>query len=528
MHERRTATSPHQRWTGGHVRAPASSWGVSWGPRRAEWECRPGASLGHVLLSRHREAGPSTSELARRKARWAPRVNLKPNRPIRSSEQEIPVLRAQGWGWPTRGHPANSHRNPGTSTPSCKRSQNCQDLTGIWLLLRARLSRKAPPWERACTQRGRPQAHRRTQGPGPRLLRRKAGSSRSHDGWQYARRPSANRRSPGHGARSPGRLKQTRHERRVTEAKEQAALQRKLAERRGAGLIRAEQRRAPRDPEQKRTWRGRRERTWHRKARPRKRAQTSPHAPLPAAELWPSGSGADGCRGGGGCRCGQGGVAQTAGAWFHTLKGPADRAQGHRGTQWSPASGGLTSNDGGKTHVHVAPARARPVCAGDTQHVRQVSRRESRSLGPECTCNVTTGSGAGNEATPGPQAQFRASVPTSKLLAVWLGLVRDSVGAGKPMSAGQGPPGPRPRPGARIGAPRQHEAKDTTTTTPPLPRATPPPPGGNGKWRELSRAGLVTVPRTRTDPRAAQPPTSRPGASCRERAWFGGPWLPRF
>lgn len=215
MHERRTATSPHQRWTGGHVRAPASSWGVSWGPRRAEWECRPGASLGHVLLSRHREAGPSTSELARRKARWAPRVNLKPNRPIRSSEQEIPVLRAQGWGWPTRGHPANSHRNPGTSTPSCKRSQNCQDLTGIWLLLSARLSRKAPPWERACTQRGRPQAHRRTQGPGPRLLRRKAGSSRSHDGWQYARRPSANRRSPGHGARSPGRLKQTRHERRV-------------------------------------------------------------------------------------------------------------------------------------------------------------------------------------------------------------------------------------------------------------------------------------------------------------------------
>lgn len=431
------------------------------------------------------------------------------------------MLRAQGWGWPTRGHPANSHCNPGTSTPSCKRSQNCQDLTGIWLLLSARLSRKAPPWERACTQRGRPQAHRRTQGPGPRLLRRKAGSSRSHDGWQYARRPSANRRSPGHGARSPGRLKQTRHERRVTEAKEQAALQRKLAERRGAGLIRAEQRRAPGDPEQKRTWRGRRERTWHRKARPRKRAQTGPHAPLPAAELWPSGSGADGCRGGGGAGAGKG-------AWRRRRGRGSTRSRalqtGRRATEarsgLQPPEGSHLMTEERRTSTSRRLERGR-VCRGHAARAPSVKTRKSVSWAGVHLQRHHRVRGR-QRSHPRPTSPVPCLSPHKQTPGRVAGLGPGQRGGGEAHVRGAG------------NARAETAARSPDRSSPPArgkrppPRATPPPPGGNSKWRELSRAGLVTVPRTRTDPRAAQPPTSRPGGSCGERAWFGGPWLPRF
>lgn len=400
-------------------------------------------------------------------------VNLKPNRPIRSSEQEIPVLRAQGWGWPTRGHPANSHRNPGTSTPSCKRSQNCQDLTGIWLLLSARLSRKAPPLERACTQRGRPQAHRRTQGPGPRLLRRKAGSSRSHDGWQYARRPSANRRSPGHGARFPGRLKQTRHERRVTEAKEQAALQRKLAERRGAGLIRAEQRRAPRDPEQKRTWRGRRERTGHRKARPRKRAQTSPHAPLPAAELWPSGSGADGCRGGGGAGAGKG-------AWRRRRGRGSTRSRAlQTGRRATEARSGLQPPEG--SHLMTEERRTstsrrleRGPCVPGTRST--CAKRQDEKVGLLGRSAPATSPQGPGPATKPPQAHKPSSVPQSPQANSWpCGWAWSGTawGRGSPCPRGRGRQGRDrgPEPGSELPA----STKQKAPPPPPPPTARPRP-----------------------------------------------------
>lgn len=93
------------------------------------------------------------------------------------------------------------------------------------------------------------------------------------------------------------------------------------------------------------------------------------------------------------------------------------------------------------------------MCAGDTQHVRQVSRQESRSLGPECTRNVTTGPRAGDERTPGPHTPFRASVPVSELPAVQLGSDPDRAGAG---AAGAQPAARSPD-----RAHRQHQAKDT-------------------------------------------------------------------
>lgn len=129
-------------------------------------------------------------------------------------------------------------------------------------------------------------------------------------------------------------------------------------------------------------------------------------------------------------------------------------------------------------------------------------------------------------ATSPPQAHKPSSVPQSPQANSWpCGWAWSGTawGRGSPCPRGRGRQGrdSGPEPGSELPA-------NTKQKTPPPPRATPPPPGGNSKWRELSRAGLVTVPRTRTDPRAAQPPTSRPGASCGERAWFGGPWLPRF
>lgn len=131
-------------------------------------------------------------------------------------------------------------------------------------------------------------------------------------------------------------------------------------------------------------------------------------------------------------------------------------------------------------------------------------------------------------ATKPPQAHKPSSVPQSPQANSWpCGWAWSGTawGRGSPCPRGRGRQGRDrgPEPGSELPASTKQK-----TPPPPHPRATPPPPGGNGKWRELSRVGLVTVPRTRTDPRAAQPQTSRPGASCGERAWFGGPWLPRF